>query len=105
MRIQPPKNKKKYVGKIAKPEITLDYIGSHRFIFNDGKEISVREYIERDDELDNYEHRELFLTMWPYEIVDLARWATIKIRKDLEMTSNSKDSVDHIVGSNKMVEE
>ena len=71
MRLQPPKDQDKFLGKRATRKIINGYIGSHRLIFKGG-ETTVKEYLDCHTDLSLHE-LESFLTMFPYEIQYMAR--------------------------------
>lgn len=70
MRLQPPRNENDFIGKEVNKEIITSYIGSHRLILKSG-ETTVREYLE-DEKWITIKDIPSFLTMFPYEIQDLA---------------------------------
>lgn len=66
MRLQPPKNKKDYVGKKVTHKLAIEYIGDH-IVMIDGQEALLRQYFK------NYEcTKNDFLSLFPIEIQDLA---------------------------------
>lgn len=70
MRVQPPKNIEKFVGKKATKKRTIEYIGSHRLLLNDG-ETTIQEYLES---LKSFTEKDVlpFMSMFLNEIQNLA---------------------------------
>lgn len=71
MRLQPPKNIKKYLGKPATIKNIMSYIGNHRLIVS-GEEKTLDEYFKTQEELNENDIPTL-LGMFPFELEDLAR--------------------------------
>jgi hypothetical protein len=76
MRLQPPKNIKKYIGKPATIKNIKAYIGNHR-VTHSGKEMTLDKYIEflKEDGEHSFirEDIPIVLGLFPLELEEIAR--------------------------------
>lgn len=71
MRLQPPKNLNKYIGKPATIKNIMYYIGNHRVITS-GEEKTLDEYLKTQEEISK-DDIPIILGMFPFELEELAR--------------------------------
>jgi len=70
MRLQPPKDQDRFIGKQINMELIREYIGNHRVIFYGGDEITFEEFIEEEESSPNEANE--FLSLFPIELEYLA---------------------------------
>lgn len=71
MRVQPPKDMDRFVGKVTTPDVVIDYIGSHQVFFSSGKKSTIKELVDKGSYFYK-EHIDSFHQLFPLELKEMA---------------------------------
>lgn len=71
MRVQPPEDMDRFVGKVNTKELIIDYIGSHQVFFSNRKKLTIKELVDEGSYFYK-EHVDSFYKIFPLELKEMA---------------------------------